>query len=466
MITITYQDLIAVGDSDRARAEFVRSVIKQHMSSELFRTAKIADEYDRCRNTTTMQYQKFITDVYGRKYIDYNAVVHRSCNNYYNIFTTQLVQFLFANGVKWEDADAVAKALGADFDNVMQEAAKSALDGAVSFVFYNADHCEVFPVYSSTGASFAPLYDEENGALAAGVRFWQIDRSKPLRATLYEIDGYTDFYWQENSKGLTASKWQSIDDGVYMAAKLPYKIIKQSTAADGDELLIGENYGNFPIVPFYGDRLRQSYIVGLREKLDAYDFILNGWEDDLDLPQIMWIISGAGGMDDSDLAQFLDRLRTVKAAAPADGQEITPVPVNIPVEARSQLLDVLRNQLYTDAQAFNPADVKSGSTVVAQIEAAYEPINQRANALEFCANDFLQRLMAVAGISQKFSFTRDQSTNKTEMLNALVMAATELPKAYILEKIVNLLGDGDRLEEIKLLLDAEDAERLTFEDDA
>lgn len=40
---------------------------------------------------------------------------------------------------------------------------------------------------------FVPLHDEEDGALKAGIRFCQIAPDKPLRMTLYELDGYTEY---------------------------------------------------------------------------------------------------------------------------------------------------------------------------------------------------------------------------------------------------------------------------------
>ena len=40
---------------------------------------------------------------------------------------------------------------------------------------------------------FAALQDEETSAIRAGVRFWQLADNKPLRATLYEEDGYTEY---------------------------------------------------------------------------------------------------------------------------------------------------------------------------------------------------------------------------------------------------------------------------------
>lgn len=449
----TYQDLLAVEQTDKARAEFVRRVITDHKSSALYKTAKIADEYDRCRNTTAMQYQKLITDISGRQYVDRLATVHRSCSNFFNIFVTQLNQYLLGNGVEWKQS--AEDKLGADFDTRLQQAGKNALVGGVSFGFFNLDHLEVF-----SALEFAPLYDEENGALAAGVRFWQIDDTKPLRATLYELDGYTSFMWKTTT-GEPSGAWQRVEDGVYMMAKRPYKVKSTATEADGAEILAGENYPAFPIVPLWGNPHKQSELVGLREKIDAYDFILNGWEDDLDNAQLYWVISGAGGMDDPDLLRFLDRLRTVKAAAPGDGQEVTPVTVNIPVEARETLLKRLEKQLYRDAMVMNPEDIAGGAATATQIRAAYERQNVKADQYEYCVIDFLHGILTVAGIEDEPTFTRSTIVNTQEEVQTVVMAATYLGSEYVTRKILTLLGDGDQADEILRTVDAEDMERLS-----
>lgn len=400
-----------------------------------------------------MQYQKTITNMMGQQFVDRSATVHRSTSNFFQIFTTQLNQYLLGNGVEWKGG--AGNRLGADFDTRLQQAGKAALVGGVSFGFWNLDHLEVFKALE-----FAPLYDEENGALAAGVRFWQIDEGKPLRATLYELDGLTNYLWSKDEKLKLSAKWQKIDDGAYTTAKLPYKLRVRESTADGAEIYGGENYPAFPIVPLWGNPHKQSELVGMREKIDAYDFILNGWEDDLDNAQLYWIISGAGGMDDPDLVQFLDRLRTVKAAAPADGQSVQPVEVNIPVEAREQLLQRLERQLYRDAMVMNPEDIASGAATATQIRAAYERQNVKADQFEYCVNDFLRGILAVAGIDDEPSFTRSQMVNTQEEVQTVVMAASFLGEEYVTRKILTLLGDGDQAEAVLKAVDAESAERL------
>ena len=454
---LTYQDLLLEATSDLARAEFVRRVIQQHQSSDLYRTAKIADDYDRCRNTTTLQYQKMITDLTGRKYVDQTAAVHRSCSNFFNIFTTQENQYLLGNGAEWKNG--AGEKLGKDFDTRLQQAGEAALVGGVSFGFWNLDHLEVFKALE-----FAPLYDEENGALAAGVRFWQIDSSKPLRATLYELDGYTNFLWVKDDKLQISGAWAALGNQTYMQPKRPYMLRIRESAADGAEIYDGENYPAFPVVPLWGNPHRQSELVGMREKIDAYDFILNGWEDDLDNAQIYWIISGAGGMDDPDLVQFLDRLRTVKAAAPAEGQSVQPVTVQVPVEARETLLQRLEKQLYRDAMMMNPEDIAGGAATATQIRAAYERQNVKADQFEYCVIEFIQGILRVAGIDDEPTFTRSTIVNTQEEVQTVVMAASYLGSDYVTRKILTLLGDGDQAEEVLRAVDAEAGERLAAVD--
>lgn len=450
---LTYQDFLQVPVTDLDRAQFVHKVIKEHKSSDLYRLARIADEYDRCKNTTITGYQKTVTLVTGQVVPDNYSAVHRSTSNFFNVFCTQLNQYLLGNGVDWKGQSP--KQLGDDFDTKLQELGKNALSGGVSFGFFNLDHIDVYSVLE-----FAPLYDEEDGSIKAGVRFWQIDDHKPLRATFYELDGYTNYLW--SSKYDPSGVWVHVKDNVYMQPKKAYIVRTITSEADGTEIYAEENYPTFPIVPLWGNPHHQSEIVGLREKIDAYDFILNGFEDDLDNAQIYWIIRGAGGMDDPDLMQFLDRLRMVKAVAPAEGQDVTPVEVNVPFEAREKLLDRIERQLYKDAMIMNPDDIAGGAATATQIKAAYERQNSKADQFEYCVLKFIDGLCKVAGVDNTASFTRSLIVNTQEEVTTVIAAAQYLDAEYVTRKILTLLGDGDQADEILRRMDADELRRASF----
>ena len=454
---ITYQDWLKVKQTDKDIAEFVRRVVRDHKTSILYRTAKVADDYDRSRNTTIMQYQKMVTLVTGQQVPDKYSAQHRSTCNFFNVFTTQLNQYLLGNGCLFKK-DQSPK-LGTDFDMKLQKLGKSALCSGVAFAFYNLNKITVF-----SALEFAPIYDEETGALAAGVRFWQIDVKKPMRATFYEADGCTDYMWTKEP----ANGWDLVSDGVYARPKMRYTWITRGDAkdrADGTETIVdGTPLKCLPIIPLYANPHHQSELVGLREKIDAYDFILNGFEDDLDNAQLYWLITGAGGMDDPDLQRFLDRLKVNRAAAPGDGQTVAPVQVEIPYAAREALLDRLNKQLYRDAMIMNPEDIASGATTATQIRAAYERQNVKCDQFEYCVLDFLHELMRIAGIDDEPTFTRSTIVNVQEEVQTVLQAAPYLSEDYITQKVLTLFGDGDKAEEMIKQRDADAVDRIKTDD--
>ena len=418
-------------ERDYDRMTFVLAAISEHKSSELYKIAELADEYDRKQNRTIINYQKLLYTVTGQAVPDNYSANYKLTSGFFNRFTTQQVQFLLGNGVTWED-ESTAERLGDDFDKELQTAAKSALCAGVSFGFFNFDHLQVF-----NALEFAPLYDEENGALRAGIRFWQVDAKKPLRATLYEEDGFTEYIWEDG-------------DGRVLQDKRKYILTLKKTKVDGTEIYAGENYPSFPIVPFWANPYKQSELVGIREQIDAYDLIKSGFCNTIDeVSFIYWRINNAGGMDDVDLAQFVERIKTVHAATVEDtGATATPNSLDAPYDGREILLDRLAKDMYADYMALNIDEIKGGANTATQIRAAYEPMNNKADQFEYCVADFIAGILEVAVIDDRPTFTRSYLINVGEEIDNVLSAAEYLDAEYITRKIMTILGDADQAEEI------------------
>lgn len=436
---ITYQDLLAKGDSDLDRIDFVYYLINAHKSSDAYKDAVIADEYARQQNRTIMWYTKLLYTITGEAVPDNFSANYKLCSNFFYRFITQETQYLLGNGTTWGKSDTSEK-LGSDFDTRLQHAAYEALVAGVSFGFWNYDHLEVFKL-----TEFVPLYDEENGALMAGVRFWQIDQNKPLRATLYELDGYTEFIWRRRKEN------QSVDfNGTILHEKRPYVLQVRTSEADGIEIYDGENYPSFPIVPLYANQYKQSELVGLRSEIDAYDLIRSGFANDLDdASQIYWTIQNAGGMDDVDLVEFIRHMKTVKAAVvDDDGARAESHTIEVPYVSRETLLTRLRADMYEDFMALDTKIISGGATTATQIKAAYEPLNSKTDMFEYCVLDFLDGILAVAGIEDSASFTRSLIINTQEEIQTVIQSAAFLSPTYVTTKILELLGDADQTEDV------------------
>ena len=451
VIIKSYNDLMKLGDDEKLRSKFIADAIDEHKGTALYRTAKNAELYYKHLNPTIMSYEKFIYDELGSKVPDVWSANAKIASNWYFYFTTQAVQFLLANGVTFGDPKTKEK-LGFDFDQRMNELATAAKNGGVAFGFWNFDHLEVFPLADSDDhPGFVPLYDDDDGELKAGIRYWQAGSSKPLRATLYEIDGWTD-YMQESKKPMEA-----IDQ------KKSYTVIGRSSKFDGETIEPGENYPEFPIIPLFNIN-KQSDLVGNRGTLDAYDLMQSGLVNNIcESEFVYWILKNSGGMSEVDDTEFIKRLKLTHVAHidSDDGGNAEPHEVNVPYEASTVSLKSLEQQLFNDFMALKVTDIAAGSVTATQIQAAYEPITQKTDLFENQVTLFIMRLLRLVGIDDKPTYTRSKIVNVENDINTILTAAPYLTDEYVTEKILTLLGDADMIDTVLQQKAQEQANRFT-----
>ena len=441
----TYQDLLAVGEEERNRIEFVQDVIRDHKGSKLYSDALTANEYYAGRNVTITNYCKMIRDAFGRAVPDIWSPNHKIACHYYGYLVNQLVLFLLGNGVSF-NGNSTKEKLGKNFDKVCVDILTAAMNNSVAYGFVNNGTVTPFTVIE-----FAALQDEETSAIRAGVRFWQLADNKPLRATLYEEDGYTD-YIQQSGEEMTV-----------LHEKRPYIQIVQTSEATGEQIVDGRNYPSFPIVPLYNTG-KQSELDGNRELHDAMDLMLSGLINNVDSGEIIyWLVKNSGGMDQPSMNQLLQTLRTAHIASVDSEDDITAHSPLVHFEASKEALEQLRRQIFDNQMGLDVRNIAGGAATATQIKAAYEPLNTKADLVEFNITEFIHGVLAVLGIDDEPTYTRSYIVNQQEMIQTIVSAGADLPQEYKTRKILEVLGDIDRTDEVLAQLTAEDANRFETE---
>lgn len=437
-----YEDLLEVKDkSDEKLMDFVSSAISEHKKSPLYQEATTAYEYFKKRNVTVTQYQKWLYTISGEQVPDNYSANYKLCNAFFPIFIRQENSFLLGNGITFNQENTKDTFGGDAFDNQIYVAGEYALWGGVSFLFFNLDKIDVFKV-----TEFVPLIGEEDGALHAGVRFWQIDSQRPLRATLYEEDGYTEFIWKNGKAGV-------------MQPKRTYKQTVAVSEVDGEQILDGENYPSFPIVPLWANREHQSELIGLREKIDCYDLIQSGFANDLDdASQIYWILQNAGGMDEVDLSKFIEQIKRVHAAVvDEDGATAEPHTLEVPYAAREAALTAIRDSLYRDAMALDTDKISAGNITATAINASYENLELKCDGYEYCITEAINALLKLAGIEDSPIYHRRKTTNQPEITQMVLSAGEYLDNETILKHLPFL--NIDEIDEIMNRMTEEEASR-------
>ncbi len=419
---LTYNDFTALGGNERERCEFILRAISEHTSSEMYRTAVIADEYYHLKNPTIMRLQKVVYDIYGKAVPDIWRPNHKVPSNWYRYFVQQAVGHLLSNGVFFENSDTKAR-LGKNFDRDLVKLAAEAHNGGVAYAFWNYDHIDRFSV-----REFAALPDMFTGQIGAGIRFWQLDTEHPMMVTLYEPDGVTEYVRRKD------------DDGDILDVRVPkqgYKRVVSRSQAGGEEIFDGGNYSRLPIVPLYMP-LRQSEIVGNRNVIDAYDLIASGLINNTDEANfIYWVLTNCDGMNDEDDNRFIARMvkNRIAHANGDDGAKVEAHTVETPVDAHKFSLEELRSLLFTNFQAVDVQKISAGNTTATEIRAAYEPLNTKSDIFEGEVTDCIEGLLELAGIDDVPTYRRAQVVNELEDTQKVLLAASYLDDETVLEKL-------------------------------
>lgn len=454
----TYQDFV----TEPNKVNAITIAINNHMHSSVYETAKSADEYDHQRNETINNYVKVLFTLTGTPMEDFTASNNKIASNFFHRLNTQRCNYLLGNGVSFPNSkstvidgtgmpvitDTTRDRLGDKFDTDLKEVAYNSLIHGTSFGFWNVDKLHSFPV-----TEFAPLWDEESGKLRAGIRFWRLDKDKPMVAVLYEEDGYTKY----KSKTGIGMDFEEIEP------KRPYKLIVSYSEEGGEEVIGEDNYGTLPIIPMWGSRLRQSTLVGMKNAIDSFDLIRSGFANDLtDCAQIYWILENCMGMSDSELAKFRDRLKIQHiAVADTDNSKVVPYTQDIPYSARSVYLAEIRAGIYEDFGGLDVHTVAAGATND-HIDAAYQPLDEEADDFEYQVSKFVQQLLRLIGIEDVPMFKRNRISNEKEQTDMLLSASEYLDEETILQKLPFITVD--EVSSILAKKDQENADR--FEESA
>lgn len=431
---LTWQDFAAeAARGEERKSLFIGRAIDEHEAGEDYKTAVDADLYDRQRNSTIKNYIPQLFTSSGARVENFVASNNQAASGFFNLLNTQRNSFLLGNGVTFSgDRDTKAR-LGERFDADLLDAGYYALIHGVSFPFWNGQRLRVFKL-----TEFVPLWDEETGALRAGIRYWCLERgARPVYADLYEEEGVTRYKTGGNAGGAFVPR----DEG---GRARPYIRIVSKAPADLEGVTVGENYGALPVVPLYGSRLHQSTLIGMKENIDSYDLIYNGWANDLrDCAQIYWLLENYGGMSDDDLNKFRDRLLTmhIATADTSQGGKVAPYTQEPPYDARKALLDEVKDGIYRDFGGIDLRGVSAGQLTATAIKAAYEALNQKADDFEMQVIDCVQGILRLMGIEDTPVFKRSIIANEAEQVQMVMQEAEVLDRETLLTKLPNVTPD-------------------------
>lgn len=443
---ITYQKL-QLCQSEDERIDFIKNAISTHESGEMFRIGKIAGEFYRNKDSELERQKNYVYDAAGNAIEDTVSPNHKLTGNLFYLFTTQLVAFLLGNGVSFDNPKIKEKLGGSQFDYKLQRLlAYAACDGESYGFVDDSGVTQMCYACKLEGKEpyCIPLYDEDDGELRAAIRYWRLTPDSPLRVTLYEEDGFTEYKEQvddeANPTGIIA----------VMKEKSSYKGKTVKNKIEGEYRTEGQNPSRLPVVPM-GFICGQSSIVGNIALLHAYNVILSDMANGVDMNTTYWKVKNADGMDRrDDNALLYDIFKTHVIHTP-EGVEVDKDEVSMRSAEYQGVLAVLEAVLYDKFQAVRTQSISAAAKTTVEIKAAYENLNLRCDEVEKYVSDFIRGCLVVIGEdpNEPFHFKRPNNINQSEFVNLILAALPVIGDDVALKQILESLGMIDEYENIK-----------------
>jgi hypothetical protein len=404
---MNYQGMLSFQDFEIARdagaiEDFIAAAISQYYASPLYQKAVIDDQYYEGDNPTLMSY--FATlEIDGGKKIDLLPKIRISTGIFKRLITLQ-VNSLWYNGVQL-DTQPMKEKLGQYFDNVAVNICTGAAVHSVGYGFWNYDHLEQF-----TALEYFPLQDERTKMDMAGIRFWSIGPYKPDIIQLYELDGW--------------SEYRRVNGGLpyLVLEKQPYRRTYRSDAL-GTEIISGENYPGFPVVPLYvNSRHKGEMTTPIRSKIDLYDILNTGFGDQVLRTKLLnWVLEGMSGDVEYLLAQK-EVIEKFGIIAPNGDVNAHPELISLPYEAVMNFLAELEKAIFRDAIVTNPQELMGSNLTATAIDNSFRAERLKVSDTEWNQALFVQRILDLIGIKSKtIKFKAESVTSDIEITQRLAM---------------------------------------------
>ena len=92
--------------------------------------------------------------------------------------------------------------------------------------------------------------------------------------------------------------------------------------------------------------------------------------------------------------------------------------------------------------------LSAANKTATEIKAAYQPLDSKCDMYEYCVIEFVRKILELAGIDDKVTFTRSKVVNKSDEINTLLAAQAYLDDETIVEQVCQILGIADKTDEI------------------
>lgn len=276
---------------------------------------------------------------------------NRISNGFHGDITDEKIAYMFTYAILFDLGDRelnkkVKEVLGDEFEYQCANLGINATNNKVAFLHYWIDNGK-FEFATVETEECIPIYDKTLKKNLIGMCRYYEDYEEDI------VTGRTKYYvWFEYWDKSHCEKYK-------FRGKLDQTGLTHLPQFD---LCFGHKFEKVPFIEFRNNKRMTSDLHRYKDLIDIYDKVLSGYANDLeDIQQLIYIIENYGGEDLKEFLSDLKRYKTVKTETDVNGTSggLKTLSIEIPVEARNSLLEILEKRIYKSAQSLEQYNAES-----------------------------------------------------------------------------------------------------------
>lgn len=143
--------------------------------------------------------------------------------------------------------------------------------------------------------------------------------------------------------------------------------------------------GRTTFIPLKNNTLGQPDLKKYKRLIDVYDKVYSGFVNDVDdIQEIIFVLTNYGGEDKREFLNDLKKFKMIKVDADEDDAEsgVETLAIDIPIEARTKILEMTREAIFTHGQGVDPQRNIGQNNSGKALQHMYSLLELKASMLE------------------------------------------------------------------------------------
>lgn len=390
----------------------IRDIIKADTASELKNNMYFGELYYRSRNYEICNRNFEYTNSAGELATDAYKANNKIANGFFKLLVDQKVNYSCSKPIIIENADNITSIVNVnDFiPNMVKESSKKSVAWLHTYVNKNGE----FKYIIIPSEEIYPVYDTEfENDLLQVIRYYTIkvvqgnEEANRYKVEIWDKEKTT--YYMQDEKG-----------NFYLDTSIennPQYYFNSEIVVMGQvKEKISHGWGKVPFIPLWNNLEKETDLNPIKTHIDMYDKCQSDFANNLeDLQDSIIKLIGYVG-ESENLGKFRDNLKRYKVIPLDNSGNAEYMSLDIPIEARKELLKELRSNIFEFGQGVDVTQIGDGNITNVVIKNRYAALDLKANETEKNVKEFLNQFFEFVNIYLKLNNKKQDDISKINII--------------------------------------------------